>query len=202
MNTKNHLHINFGIHNRYIEIPGVGRDDLLTWIHSLDFKVGVEVGVASGDYSKILLEANPQMKLYGVDPWVKYPGYNDYRLKATFEKMYNRTITQTRNYDNYKIIRKFSVEAAKDFEDESVDFVYLDGNHSGKSVLEDLETWFPKMRAGGIMAGHDFSGRFPDLRRAVRSFCKENNKQLFVLGLESNQFKLKRDSARSWMFLV
>ena len=52
-----------------IEIPNAGKADLAKLLHELDFKIGVEVGVAEGKYSQKLCEANPQMKIYGVDAW-------------------------------------------------------------------------------------------------------------------------------------
>jgi hypothetical protein len=57
--------------------------------------------------------------------------------------------------DRVEMLRTLSVEAAKQFEDNSLDFVYIDGNHMYYAVMEDLTVWFPKIKAGGILAGDD-----------------------------------------------
>jgi predicted O-methyltransferase YrrM len=54
------------------------------------------------------------------------------------------------------VLRNSTVEAAAYFADESVDFVYVDARHDYTSVKQDLETWWPKVKRGGILAGHDY----------------------------------------------
>jgi len=49
-----------------------------------------------------------------------------------------------------------SLEAVSQFQDGSLDFVYLDGRHYRKAVLEDLNLWFPKLREGGLLAGNSY----------------------------------------------
>lgn len=54
------------------------------------------------------------------------------------------------------MIRALSHEVADLFADESLDYVYIDGNHAYDYVKLDLETWYPKLKKGGILAGHDY----------------------------------------------
>jgi predicted O-methyltransferase YrrM len=67
-----------------------------------------------------------------------------------------------------------SLEASRWFSDGSLDFVYIDGNHALHYVLEDLEAWTPKVRRGGIVAGHDcvINPKLPfiEVEQAVRAF--------------------------------
>jgi hypothetical protein len=60
-----------------------------------------------------------------------------------------------------------SVDASKLYEDESLDFVFLDADHSYEGVRSDIEAWLPKVKRGGIFAGHDFAHYFPGVMRAV-----------------------------------
>lgn len=60
-----------------------------------------------------------------------------------------------------------SVDASKLYADASLDLVYLDGDHSYDGVRSDIDAWLPKVRSGGILAGHDFAHYFPGLMRAV-----------------------------------
>ena len=55
-----------------------------------------------------------------------------------------------------KVVRKHSVETAKDFDDGHFDFVYIDDDHTYKAVKEGIEAWWPKVRPGGVMAGHNY----------------------------------------------
>jgi predicted O-methyltransferase YrrM len=70
-----------------------------------------------------------------------------------------------------EVIRAPSVIAARRFAPASVDRVFLDGSHDGESVTEDLEAWAERLRPDGILAGHDYSPRHPQLREAVDRFA-------------------------------
>lgn len=69
-------------------------------------------------------------------------------------------------------IRKPSLEAAKDYEDGSLDFVFVDASHEYEDVKDDLIAWYPKVRAGGIIAGHDINHE--PVHRAVLEFFPQD----------------------------
>jgi predicted O-methyltransferase YrrM len=71
------------------------------------------------------------------------------------------------------VIAEPSTVAAARFADGSVERVFLDGSHDGASVAEDLAVWSAKLRADGILAGHDYGEKHPDLRAAVDAFAAE-----------------------------
>lgn len=206
---KDYVLKKYNIRTDVIEIPNATRDDLAALAHELDLKVGVEVGVAAGQYSYTLAKANPQMKLYGVDPYIGYDGYRDYTRKSTFDGLMENAHKLLDPFPNYEFIRKPSVEASKDFGDGSLDFVYIDANHAEPYVSQDINAWAPKVRKGGIVAGHDYArikGKNGEphtnwaVIQAIQKYVKDNNKELFVWGLEAKLPGLKRDAARSWMF--
>lgn len=137
-----------------IEIPNIGRDNLPELFKELGFKVGAEIGVYRGQFSEKLFQSNPNLKLYCVDPWTIYKGYEIFGV--THKESYQETKERTSKY-NCTIIRRFSMDAVKDFEDESLDFVYIDANHNFQSVVNDLCEWSRKVKVGGIVCGHDYS---------------------------------------------
>lgn len=138
-----------------IEIPDIGRNGLAELFRELKFKVGAEIGVLEGEYSEVLCKSNPEAKLYGIDPYKPYRGYHDYTRRETFKKVFEKAKARLSQY-NCQIIRKFSMDAARDFTDESLDFVYIDGNHSFQSVTNDIVEWSKKVKPGGIISGHDY----------------------------------------------
>ncbi len=70
-----------------------------------------------------------------------------------------------------EVIAEPSLVAAERFPPASVDRIFLDGSHDGASVTQDLEAWLPRLRAGGILAGHDHDAKHPDLCAAVEEFA-------------------------------
>ena len=125
------------------------------------FPVGVEVGVLGGDFSFYILDVWPNITLFSVDVWAKqedghYIDVNN-RDNINFEEMYLNVLQRSKSFDNRSVIvRKLSNEAVQMFANESLDFVYLDANHSYQQVKEDLLLWYPKVKKHGIISGHDF----------------------------------------------
>lgn len=200
----------YNIKTNVIEIPNVTRDDLAEFLAENNLNKGAEIGVAAGEYSEILMKANPNLTLYGVDPWEPYRGYKDFARLGTFTSLEQQAHERLDKYDNYHFIKKYSLDAAKDFEDESLDFVYIDANHSEPYVTQDITAWFKKVRRGGIVAGHDYARikakGIEDSTNwavipAVHNFARENGLQIFVWGLEAKLPGLKRDGSRSWMYI-
>ncbi len=131
------------------------RLELAKHFAKLGFKTGAEVGVFSGYYSEVLCQTIPNLKLYCIDPWEVYPGYRDRKFEPNMREAYETAQTKLAPFD-VEIIKKYSLDAAKDFKDKSLDFVYIDGNHEYKYVKQDIEAWTPKVRQGGIVAGDDY----------------------------------------------
>jgi cephalosporin hydroxylase len=118
--------------------------------------VYVEIGTDKGDFADFLLENSQCKKLYCVDPYTSYSEYKDSINNTTGNKLYNEVKLKliTRHGDRVEIIKNFS-RYASTYLPNDLDFVYLDGNHSYKYVLEDLESWYPKVRKGGYIVGDD-----------------------------------------------
>ena len=88
---------------------------------------------------------------YKVPPEGRIPEHDQMFVEA--ERMF---IERTKDVPNIIKIRKRSVDAAKDFADGSLDAVYIDAEHDEASVREDIQTWRPKLKPGGLLCGHDF----------------------------------------------
>jgi len=190
------------------DIPGVGRLDLLRWTRELDFKTGVEVGVELGRYARLICEINTQMKLWGVDPYEKYEDYREYADQAEMDGIYEFMLNEMSSpikHKKFEIIRKRSEDAVKRFEDELLDFVYIDGNHEFDYPLRDIEAWWPKVKTGGILSGHDYvrvQHMEFTIKDALEEFTEKNNiNPWFVLGRYQKRGGEVRDNTRSWMMI-
>ena len=186
-----------------IEIPNVGRANLAEWLHDLDFKVGVEVGVGEGEYSEIICKANPQMKLYGVDCYEPYNGYADCQSTEEFSMSYEEAIDRLSKFPKYIFVKKLSMDALRDFADGSLDFVYIDANHTNPFVTQDVEGWSKKVRLGGIVSGHDYiDKRRWGVKEAVNNYVNHNHiKHWFILGLQNKISGTVTDYSVSWMWI-
>jgi len=126
--------------------------------------VGVEVGVFYGDNAIDILKNLNIKRLYLIDVWKDEDSYHDILKKF---KSYD---------DKVVFIRKYSDVAVDDIK-EQVDFVYIDCDHSYKGVKKDIEVYFPLVKTGGVIGGHDFVNYSLDygsklgVIRAVTEFC-------------------------------
>ena len=142
------------------EIKYEHRDDLIDALPSLIGNgKGVEIGVFKGHFSKVIL-SKWGGTLYMVDVW---RGLGDeYEDRSNHNDHSDAFLNTMKNIEGYEdrgvMIRATSKVASEIFEDESLDFVYIDANHAYDFVVEDINLWFPKLKKGGIFAGHDYLG--------------------------------------------
>jgi hypothetical protein len=132
----------------------------------LDFNKGAEIGVRQGTYSRRLCNRNPNLEMFCIDPWdvigTKYS-------KEKQDRIYKTAVRNLSKY-NATLIRKTSMEALDDFEDESLDFVYIDGDHNFDFVVMDIIFWSKKVRKNGIVAVHDCYGGEVGVEKAVEAY--------------------------------
>lgn len=149
---------------------------------------GVEIGVYYGVNSSFILKHLNMKKLYLVDPYDNYDDYNEVLDKVTnmtkAEKIMRKTLNFNKNKDKLVLIKKFSSKAITDIPN-NLDFVYIDGNHSYKYVMEDMEIYYKKLKQGGVLCGHDFTSyEIPEVCNAVMDFMKKENLQLYTEGVD------------------
>lgn len=202
--------------NRPVEIPNVGRDNLAALLSELDFKTGAEIGVGRGIFFEVLCRTNPSMKFYAVDPWEPYEAYRPrpdqnpeqkYVTRRWCKFFFNDASIRLAKYDNCQIVKRPSVEAVKQFKDESLDFVYIDANHAYSYVMEDITLWSKKVRSGGIVSGHDYY-RLPsgsvsiiEVKQAVNDYIAKNDIRPLILWGKDNLPGVKHDGIRSWSWV-
>ena len=162
------------------------REDLAKLIDELGLKTGAELGVNLGKFSEFLLGSSKLEKLYSIDAWQT----DESSTKAVFKqraavvlnKCYEEAKQRLSKYgERSRIIKKTTFDAVKDFEDNSLDFVYIDASHRFSGVALDLIQWYPKVRPGGIFAGHDYWSCYRcEVMDAVNGFFVENKQILRI----------------------
>ena len=154
---------------------------------------GAEIGVYVGYYSRVLLDTIPGLNLLCVDSWA---------LKTWRERAYPLAVETLSRYRGATVIRGKSVEVAKTVKDNSLDFVFIDADHSYEAVKADLLAWAPKVRPGGIVSGHDYyesrSGKLGVIP-AVNEYVEANG---YILQLTEwdKENPVRDDRQPSWYF--
>ena len=147
----------------------------------------VEVGVMKGGYSARILRDWSGRELISVDPWLERPE-NEAEARRRLAPYGERST----------IWRATSVEAAARLAAGELDFAYIDARHDYASVKEDLEAWFPKVRPGGILAGHDYP--MPGVQAAVTEFCAARGLRVHTTGREVAKGRRRKNP--SWLVQV
>jgi predicted O-methyltransferase YrrM len=139
---------------------------------------GAEIGVWKGHNSVLLLEAIPTLKLYCVDPWES--GGDHVTMPTTTPEVFAEAREEfqqlTSKFEDRCIsIPNTSFVASQQIADGSLDFVFIDGDHTYTSAKQDLDLWYPKVRHGGVVSGHDYRWigagiKTPEVKRAVDEF--------------------------------
>jgi hypothetical protein len=127
------------------------REGLAKLFAELGFTEGVEVGTQRAHYSYRLCIDNPKLHLTCVDPWNSFGGKGQRQQNTNYET----TVERMKPF-NCTILRMTSMEGVSQFKDKSIDFVYIDGNHTFDYVASDIIFWSRKVKSGGIVACHDY----------------------------------------------
>ncbi len=151
------VYTDFGLVDGVSPVPvRKSRFDLGPFFAAAAFTRGAEIGVWKGEFAEALCRKNSGLTLICVDPWASYEAWRD--PKNVEDRMAGAEAEARRRLSRYRceIVKGFSVDVAERVPDGSLDFVYIDANHSREAVLADLEAWVPKVRSGGIVSGHDY----------------------------------------------
>lgn len=146
------------------------RKDLAKLAHGMV----IELGVATGDYSEELLQ-NPNVKrVYSVDQWA-----ND--TKHHTDQEYINVLHRFEKYGKRSIIIRRTFDQASSMFNQIFDFIYIDGYaHTGQEKGRTLDFWWPKLKPGGIFAGHDYHERWQPTIDSVNKFVNKHKLSLYL----------------------
>jgi len=169
-------------------------------IDKMDLKIGVEIGVDVAQFSSRILERSKIERYYCVDTW--QDDFGSDCPSVSFDKDGNKRYTAaTDTLKDFIVkerampLRMTGVEASKHFANETIDFCYIDGDHSLEGIYTDIKAWLPKLKVGGILSGHDykdgpksgisdyFGQQLPyHIKTVVDNYCMRYGHKLNVVG--------------------
>lgn len=132
---------------------------------------GLEIGVKKGYNSQSILDTLNMKLLYLVDSWSNYDDIDC--IYDDIDENYQIVFDKFKDSNNVIIEKMLSSQFVKNLNDNSLDFVYIDGNHYYDYCLQDLKLYYPKVKNGGFICGHDLG--LDNVKFAVYDFCKEMN---------------------------
>lgn len=136
---------------------------------------GVELGVAAGAFSKLILKQSKCVRLWSIDRWTDHHDPKEYIEASRMLVQFGR--------GRCVPLRMTFREALPLFKDGSLDFCYVDGYAAGgQENGQTLEDWWPKLRPGGIFGGHDYDSKWPATQKAVHAFVAKHSLRLHVTG--------------------
>jgi len=139
-------------------------------INTYNLKKGCEVGIATGGHSYDILKKTNVETLYCVDPFSPEL-FESFAARGVLDLYFHRITARFSEFgERAHMIRKYSLPAASLFADNELDFVFIDADHTYKSVQQDIQAWYAKVRNGGIIGGDDYTTKWPGVPQAVNEF--------------------------------
>lgn len=152
-------------------------DEILKRIPKDKKIIGAEIGILKGYNAREIIRNRPLITHIMVDPWdgnnkddsyIKSQSDDSKEDQAFFDRCYNIAMIRIDNWkERANVMRMKSIEAAKCIDDNSLDYVFIDADHSYEGVKRDIKTWLPKVKIGGWIGGHDYDPRFAGVMKAV-----------------------------------
>lgn len=141
--------------------------------------VGAEIGVHCGVNALYYLEELDIKQIFLIDPYIAYE-YAGKTITSKEAREWEEMVHVSLDKYKHKIkwIKEKAADAAKFIADNSLDFVYIDGNHDYEFVVEDILLYYPKVKEGGLLSGHDY--HWESVKRAVDEFVKTNSLDLCI----------------------
>lgn len=153
-------------------------------VYTHDNAIFVEVGSWKGKSSfcmgSLIKECNKNIKFYCVDIWKSSSGYEQ-DADAINDSLFDVFKKNTEIVKDYIFpMQMTSLEASKKFDDNSLDFIFIDAAHDYENVKNDINIWYPKLKNGGTLAGHDYHPTLDGVVRAVNEWALAGSKLVRV----------------------
>jgi len=162
-------------------------------------EVSAEIGIAYGGLARHNLQNTPSIKEYhGIDPFIG--GYDKSDEMSSFIARANASDTWAQAMLSYlgefgcrfKLHHGLSTEVAKHFPDNSIDCLFIDGDHTYQGVKDDIAYYYHKIKFGGVFMFDDYGQPFPGVIKAVDAFTQHYNYTLVPINNMENYYVIKQ----------
>jgi predicted O-methyltransferase YrrM len=131
-----------------------------------DYKM-IEIGSYMGESTMLFASTHIFDVIFSIDPHEGNEEFNEMN-GYDWDFIKNEYALNTRFFNNIVHLADYSYNISNKFKENSIDFIYIDGNHSYKSLKKDFELFLPKLKKGGIIAGHDYDpNAWPEVIKAI-----------------------------------
>lgn len=171
----------------------------------LGYTMGAEIGTEQGKFAEEILRDNPGVNLMCVDPYKAYDRYEQHQTQARLDRFKAEARARLTPYFHHHTGPFFwdttSLEAVVQVPDNALDFVFIDANHAYEFVRDDIAAWAPKVRAGGMVAGHDYKPEGQERRTPLPfGVIRAVDEYVAAHGI-APLFVCKRDVCPSWFWI-
>lgn len=156
-------------------IQYLGMCDLCAWLYfyfnsrptNETLNIAIEIGSHMGEGLQMLASTGLFNKIHVIEPFKGEEEFNE-MFGWSWDEVRSEWELNTRHFkDIIKLHESYSYEIANNFIDGTINFIYIDGEHSYEAVKRDIELYLPKIKNGGIIAGHDYHENWPGVIKAV-----------------------------------
>lgn len=135
-----------------------------------------EIGVFYGTNARRMFKKLHVEKMFLIDPYQKTGEYTEKNVLRFLPSSFKPALWILKKYIDRIVTFQMTSENAAPKIPGDLDMVYIDGNHDYEFIKKDIELYYPKIKTGGIIGGHDIEGNENvDVRRAVFEFAEKNN---------------------------
>ncbi len=164
-------------------------DVLSKVVRAHKYKSVAEIGVALGGHAEYILKHTAIDQYFGVDPYLCFDpndgfqheiaAFSPHEVQQNFDYLYAwvKNVRLAPYGERGQLIREPSVAAASHFNDESLDCIFIDGDHRYEAVMQDLQAWFPKLKPGHLILGDDYW--IGSVAAAVDQFFFDQGREVF-----------------------
>lgn len=144
-------------------------------------EIGVYMGRCTAMWNVELINSGIDYKYYAID---HFEGSSEHNKNIDYYGETKKNIELIK--ENVNLIKNDSLSECKNYPDEFFDIVYIDASHDYESVKKDIESWYPKVKNGGIICGDDYVAGWPGVVKAVNETFKDG---ITVIGYQQWMFK-------------
>lgn len=173
------------------DVPGFFDSDLMYKLavksftdESIFVEIGSWMGKSTSCLGQLVKESQKEIKIYAVDTFEGSEEHTEIikdikSNSSSLLEIFKTHISLCEVDDIINPIQGRSLDVVSQFEDESIDFIFIDASHDYENVLADITAWYPKLKPGGLIAGDDYTACWNGVMKAVDEYFKD--KTVFFL---------------------